>query len=343
VTSSRNLAEDADLSPYPSETRPASAPSPSQVVIAPTAPANDQGDPDAEAESPAGDAARPLDFEMVEPGNDNAPDPARLQLQKRLSDRVMLAKCLVYLMSRHGFRKDDAEDILQDALLRALCIKTIPADDGRPFYPWMRRFVNNQRFKFLQKYYRRRKRENPVEDMDTFEASAAVVSERAEALARFLEKLELRSESFAKTVAMFRAHESGMSYDEIGAAAGISAEAAKRRVNRLREYIRKNAAQLGAAAALAFAIVLVLLQLEPETGKVTAPDNGPPLNSPLPPLDPEVTAADLRARGFVFCEKGRYEVCVEFLDRAAALDPSQSKDPDVIKWRAEAERALHPK
>jgi hypothetical protein len=103
---------------------------------------------------------------------------------------------------------------------------------------------------------------------------------------------------------------------------------------------------------MGLALVLLYLQLRPPPeGKAgggnpnlnpdSNPLGAPPLNAPLTPLDRDVTAADMRARGVKLCEEGRYAVCRELLDRAVAKDPAEGKRPEVIKWRAAAEKALH--
>lgn len=329
--------------------RPESAPPPSQVIISPGDPANDDGDPDAEEESPAGDKAVPLDLEAFTPGNDNLDGPARQRHGERLADRKLLARCIVYLQARHGMKGHDAKDVVQDAFVRAYCIKRIPADDGRSLYPWMRRFVNNQRFKFFKKRGTQRRREEQVEDIDTIQATAVAIDQRAVVLADYLERLAKKSRGNALAVAMLRARDEGKTWEEIGKEFGVTPETARQRVHRVITFIRHSAPQLS-ALAMGLALVLLYLQLRPPPeGNVgggnlnpdTNPLNAPRLNAPLTPLDGAVTAADMRARGVSLCEEGRYEVCLELLDRAVAKDPAEAKRAEVVRWRGVAEKALH--
>jgi DNA-directed RNA polymerase specialized sigma24 family protein len=246
-------------------------------------------------------------------------------------------------MVRHGMPEHDAEDVLQDAFVRASGARKWPPENV-PLYPWMRRYANYQRLKHQAAGAKREAREQPDEHIDEHALERGPEDERAAGVARVAR--QLAADHHAQTLQMWEARAEGEPIVAIAADADVGEEAAKKRMQRFASAVRERWAEASAAAvAICAAILLYLHTLVP-------PPVPPPIGidsqpRPLPTLPAPLGPAAIRREAFRRCVAAKtgeqWNACLAWLDRARQVDPEGEADPDVKELRARADNALDGK
>jgi DNA-directed RNA polymerase specialized sigma24 family protein len=291
-----------------------------------------KGDPNDEAESEAGDHAMPLDLEEVSAANDTQnpapPDPARERFRLRLNDRTNLPRLVGYLRGRWDFQEADAKDVGQQALVAAFVCKTLP-DENRPIYPWLRRYANFRRLRFNTTEGKRNAREELVPDFETHAVEPEQGDAYAEAKARVAKEVAAESAQNAQAYGLMAAQaENDQTLQAAATQKGVNPATAQKQVERFRLDARRRWAQVSAAVVAVCALILLFIHFRKPDGTheiVTQPSSSP---------------TEIRKAALTECAEGRYEDCLEDLDRAKKGDPKGDSEPAIVEARAKAKAAL---
>jgi DNA-directed RNA polymerase specialized sigma24 family protein len=316
-----------------------SAPPESGVVPAP------KGDPDAEVESEAGDAALPHVDELPTPAVvDAALAQDRARLHVRLNDAKLRRRVFRYLVSRHQVPEDVADDITNDALLRACRARKWPAENV-PIYPWVRRYANYQRLKYAAASAVHEAREMADENIELHAHEPPPQDERAADISRIAIELGSENDNNALTLEMLRANADGVPIVALAVDAGMGEEAAKKRMQRFSAAVRQRWAELGSAVAVAFAVLLVIAHTRIPQPRPTPIGVQP--ERPLLPLPPPMQPQAMRNEAARLCNSGKtwqeFEACRAWLNRARDVDPEGETTPEVQALRAKIDDGLEGK
>ncbi len=303
------------------------APESAEILITGKDDAAYAGDPDDEADSEAGDHALPLDRDKVASASPTSLDPARRRHYARLSDRKHIDGLTKFLLSRKRVQRADAEEIVQDALTRALCAKKLPEPHWN-FYAWLRRYANYQFLKFASAQKKQRDREVLVDDMDAHAVEPDRVDDRRELAAQAANDVAAEKPAHQQISNVVKLQtQTDSTFQEAALQAGLDPTRARKQYERYKKDARVRYLQYAAAAAAVGAVVCALV-----SGFHHEDDRGPPVTHPAP------TPQELRAEGLELCAKQRYRACLERFDWAKQDDPNEP--PRVLEAREEAEAAL---
>jgi hypothetical protein len=137
----------------------------------------------------------------------------------------------------------------------------------------------------------------------------------------------------------------GEKFEHIARDANLPAPVVRKRVSRLRRFLRERwAAELllaGLLLALGTGVVFYLRQERARHDPAPTPDPADP--APERELSPAERAAPLRRTALEYCGAGDAARCIFELDRAKALDPAGDALPEVVEARRAAAAHLAPK
>jgi DNA-directed RNA polymerase specialized sigma24 family protein len=254
----------------------------------------------------------------------------------RLGDRKVIKELLTHLRHKYGLSRPDTEDVLQSTYARASAAGGWP-EAGVVLTPWLKSLSY---FAFLD-FLRQR-----VSSLGELTGDVDVVvepnaeAEHAKVVVDIARELAAASTEHAETLERLLARaEPECVAEVIQLVARISAEAERKRVYRYRKAILSNVA-IALAAAVAI-LLLVIHLLRPEPDRVAEGPYEHHANDPLEELPKPLTPRVLRDLAAAACRDEEYVQCLEYLDRARALDADgESKDVSAAKDRRTAEAAV---
>jgi RNA polymerase sigma factor (sigma-70 family) len=132
---------------------------------------------------------------------------------------------------------------------------------------------------------------------------------------------------------MVRTKMQGETFPEVSEDVGHSAEAIRKRVDRLISWLRENAGIVSLVLMVLFAAGVAIFRPKPTSGPDTA-DSTAPQN-----LTPKQTATLKRDAAFAACALEDWVKCATLLDDAKALDPAGENDARVRQARDAVARA----
>jgi RNA polymerase sigma factor (sigma-70 family) len=132
---------------------------------------------------------------------------------------------------------------------------------------------------------------------------------------------------------MVRTKMEGETFPEVSEDVGHSAEAIRKRVDRLIAWLREHAGIVSLVLMVFLAAAVAILRPKPTSGPDTA-DSTTPQN-----LTPKQTATLKRDEAFAACGIDDWVKCNTLLDEAKALDPAGENDVRVQRARADIARA----
>ena len=132
---------------------------------------------------------------------------------------------------------------------------------------------------------------------------------------------------------MVRTKMQGETFPEVSEDVGHSAEAIRKRVDRLISWLRENAGIVSLVLMVVLAAGVAIFRPRPTTGPSTA-DSAAPQN-----LTPKQTATLKRDAAFAACTLEEWSRCATLLDEAKALDPAGENDARVRDAREAIARA----
>lgn len=224
----------------------------------------------------------------------------------------------------------EADDVVQATITDALASATAPEDPGE-----LLRWVHGVARHKIADYYRRSRREEPVEPADVEATAAQPPAEEPHELLRWAENELPPGDDGKKTLQWMLREGDGEKLEAIAAEERVPAPRVRQRVSRLRRHFRSRwAAQLAAVAAVLAVIVLAVLWVR------RAP--APVAPRPEPSLSPERRGVELRRLALESCAAGDWTRCLEGLDAAKGLDPAGDQGESVTRARKAAQDALTP-
>jgi DNA-directed RNA polymerase specialized sigma24 family protein len=222
------------------------------------------------------------------------------------------------------------DDIVQSTLADALA-NACPPVEGASLDRWL---VGIARHKVADYYRSHRRYEWVDDDIDAHNAAADTHPESAKDLLRWAHG-ELPADAEApRTLEWMMREADGDRLESIAEENNISAPAVRQRVSRLRRYLRERWSLQLAAALTLIAVVIGTYAYKHREPSIE-PDSGTQTQS-------AVLAEKLRASALADCRNGRWQVCLEQLDRAKNLDAAGDSADTIVAARTEAERALRP-
>lgn len=269
---------------------------------------------------------RPLEHARMSPEstptNDLLADP---RLRRTVEDFV-----------RKRVPASEVDDVVQTVFCDALAAQRRP-EDASELTRWLIGIAKHK----VADLHRRAKREPMVEAP---EMAAGPDSLEARSLARWAEEQVGESREGDKTLHWMAREGEGETLEAIAAEEKMPAARVRQRVSRMRRWMKERwMAELAAAAALAaFALIAWwILRKPPEEAK----DNAPKEPSPIPSIAPEIEspldrARAMRAEALEKCERGEWQLCLDGLDAARALDPVGDQAKEIGAAREKAKRAL---
>jgi DNA-directed RNA polymerase specialized sigma24 family protein len=282
---------------------------------------------DQEAESEAGDKALPPESEQTdEPVASPVLDAERRRLHDRLDDPHLRERILRYLMGRHGLAKDVADDVTQEAFLRAYRAKEIPPE-SKPLFPWLRRFANYCRKDHQRKVAKDTAREQADERIEERVLERSPEDERAADVARIANDLAREDPRHIESLQMWKARADGVPIVAIAVEANLTEEAAKKRMQRFAQLVQQRWVE--ASAALVAAVAALLLYLHTRVPYPTPTPTGPDPVAMLAPLPPPLPPEVIRNEGLERCTEEKWEECLAILERAGRADPVGNHAPAV--------------
>jgi len=232
---------------------------------------------------------------------------------------------------------DEALDVVQATWLDVLHAAEVPGDEEQ-----FRRFVFGVARHKVHDHFRRRARELTDQDVESAAQAPDPLSERD--LLRWAEGELPDSEAQHTFDWMLRAGD-GEKLEHIARDANLPAPVVRKRVSRLRRFLRERwAAELLLAGLLLALGTGVVFYLREERAQHAPP---PTVPAPEPERQHESTpaerAAPLRQAALELCGAGETARCIFELDRAKALDPAGDERPEVVAARRAAAAQLAPK
>jgi len=232
---------------------------------------------------------------------------------------------------------DEALDVVQATWLDVLHAAEVPSDEEE-----FRRFVFGVARHKVHDHFRRRARELTDQDVDSAAQAPDPLSERD--LLRWAEGELPDSEAQHTFDWMLRAGD-GEKLEHIARDANLPAPVVRKRVSRLRRFLRERwAAELLLAGLLLAVGTGVVFYLREERAQHAPP---PPVPVPEPERQREPTPAEraepLRRAALELCGAGDAARCIVELDRAKVLDPAGDARPEVVEARRAAAAQLVPK
>lgn len=239
---------------------------------------------------------------------------------------------------RRRLRGEDADDVVQAALTDVLSAARVP-EDGEEFRKFVFAVARNK----VYDHFRRRARGAEVPEMGeeeglespTFEAPLS-----AQDLLRWAER-KLPDAEAEHTLEWMLREGDGEKLEHIARDVNLPAPRVRQRVSRLRRFLRERwAAELmlgllgvGLLAPLAAHYYRHWRAQQEEIVEMPRPE---------PPRSPEARGRELRRAALDHCQRHDDALCLEGLDRAAALDPSGDGATNVVEARRAAALRLAP-
>jgi RNA polymerase sigma factor (sigma-70 family) len=242
---------------------------------------------------------------------------------------------LVRDYARRRIDPQEVDDIVQSVFEAALASERLPEDDGE-LRRWL---VGVARFKIADAF-RRRGRERATDGLDEHESQGQSVEDLE--LMRWAERTALGSgPDAARTLQWIAREGDGEKLEHIAAEEQLPAPTVRKRVSRLRRFVRDRwALEIAAATAVIAAIVYLLTR---DTARPAPPEARPeqpaPTTTAPPDQPPPLRAAELRKRAEELRPTNPRRT-LELLDEARALDPVGDADRSVRQLREDATRAL---
>jgi DNA-directed RNA polymerase specialized sigma24 family protein len=247
-------------------------------------------------------------------------DPA---LRKQLEDFV-----------RRRVPVADVDDVVQTVLCDALAARERPEGVEE-----LRRWVLGiARHKVVDLH--RRAHKEPPSELDDLEASPPPIEERG--LVEWAERQAGSSREGQKTLGWMAREGEGEKLESIAAEEKVPAARVRKRVSRMRKWMKERwLAELAAVAAIAVLAFVVWRWLsQPEEVPEAKPEK--PVPSATPELEQIERGRALRAEAMKRCDEAAWQPCLDGLDAAKALDPAGDASPEVGSARDQAARGLTP-
>ncbi len=226
----------------------------------------------------------------------------------------------------------DVDDVVQTVLVDALAAEGRPRE-AEELRKWLLGIARHK----VADCHRRAHREPPAE-LPEVEATPAPIEARE--LVRWAEEQAGSTRDAKQTLDWMAREGEGEKLESIAASEQVPAARVRQRVSRMRRWMKERwLAELGAAAMLAtLALVAWWLLRKPEAPEAR-PDKPLP-SSTAPGPTPLEDARALRDKALDDCVHEAWQLCLDGLDKAKALDPDGDKDPAVGAARQKAEDAL---
>lgn len=252
---------------------------------------------------------------------------------RRLADPKLRREVLAVVKRR--VRGDDADDVVQAALADVLSAARVP-DDAEEFRRFVFAITRNKVFD----HFRRRMREMPEEAAHEPMASEEPLSARD--ILRWAEG-KLPDPEAEHTLQWMLREGDGEKLEQIARDANLPAPRVRKRVSRLRRFLRERWAaelMLGTLglALLAPLAVYYYRHWFPPAEIVEQPPQLRP--EPLP--SPEAQGRELRRAALERCPRLQANECLAGLDRARDLDPAGDSAAEVVNARRAAAARLAP-
>jgi RNA polymerase sigma factor (sigma-70 family) len=227
---------------------------------------------------------------------------------------------------RRRIRGDEADDVVQATWTDVLQAADVPSDPEE-----FRRFVFGVARHKVFDHYRRRAREVPTETLAELEQPPEPLSARD--ILRWAEG-ELPDSESKDTLEWMLREGDGEKLEHIARDANLPAPRVRKRVSRLRRFLRERwAAELLLGALLAAGAYFYVKREVPDERAM--PER-------IREKAPRELARDIRRRAVDECRAGDARLCLHELDRAKALDPAGDIEPDVTESRRVAADRLAP-
>lgn len=247
------------------------------------------------------------------------------ELNRRLADPKLFRDVQAAVRRRiHG---DEALDVVQATFAEVLGSRDVPAEPDE-----FRRFVFGVARHKVFDHFRRRAREVPSDDSDAGEQAPEPLSARD--LLRWAEGALPDSESQHTLEWMLREGD-GEKLEHIARDANVPAPRVRKRVSRLRSFLRQRWATELLLAGFVLSLGVYLYSRHRRDDERAGPDVVRE-NAPLE------LARKLRRTALERCRDAAFEDCIAGLDRARALDPAGDSALEVVEARRGANSRLSP-
>jgi DNA-directed RNA polymerase specialized sigma24 family protein len=259
-----------------------------------------------------------------------------------LGNAEMLKLIIIFLRVRYiTMTADRAQDVIQDACVRALITKNWPLDASR-MTPWLYTIARHAHVDDVRRRIRRDEHEVPRADWDGNEA-VTFPETTALALMQILAKLRASEPEIAKGLEIQLLVNAGATVEQAADEHGVSVSTAYELMKNARIYIKAHWRELVACTAIALGMFFVLLHpLESQSGGATGGRDAV-RDAALPAVPLDTDPSSLRQDGLRLCERKLYEECLLKLNEARGLDPAGDADPAVGAARKNAEAVIRDK
>jgi DNA-directed RNA polymerase specialized sigma24 family protein len=290
----------------------------------------------------AGKEPPTIDLEAKDANDVKAPPPDLATRRKRLSThrewRVVTVRWLLktFNKSKKRLTEQDAEDIFQTACVKALSTESWPAEESKTL-SWL--FTIALRTCYDHVNAEKRRAEVPIGEREfSVETHAAVHILDFE---QFHDRTLEEHPEIADGAAMWGEVVKGETVKDIAAKTGKTTGRVYEEIRGAKAVFASGWYQIPAAAAVGFAIVLILIMFpRDKPNRVGANHEHAEPNAPLIALPSHPDPAYLRGQALELHRKKDYEGCLRFLNHARRIDPAGEKDPAVAAARQDAEARL---
>ncbi|HET9933694.1 MAG TPA: RNA polymerase sigma factor [Polyangiaceae bacterium] len=241
------------------------------------------------------------------------------ELNRRLADPNLFRE--VQAAVRRRIQSDEALDVVQATFAEVLAARDVPADEEE-----FRRFVFGVARHKVFDHFRKRAREVPSDDANADEQAPEPLSARD--LLRWAER-ELPDSESQHTLEWMLREGDGEKLEHIARDADVPAPRVRKRVSRLRSFLR----QRWATELLLAGVVLSLGVYLYSRHRDEAEHANPEVAREDAPLE---LARKLRRAALERCRDGAVDECIAGLDRARSLDPAGDSAPEVAEARRRA-------
>jgi RNA polymerase sigma factor (sigma-70 family) len=227
----------------------------------------------------------------------------------------------------------DVEDLVQATLTDALASPRVPQDSDE-LRRWVFAIARNK----IVDHHRRSGRESPQE-LPEIEAAGAPHS--AHDLMRWAEGAIPEGEHAQETLDWMLREGQGEKLESIAEEASVPAPQVRKRVSRLRQHLRERwAIELSAALLLTAAALGAFSYWRERPMPLPIAQDEP--SSMVPQISRLDKARELREEAFLQCRQGRWQACLDGLEKAATLDRAGDDDAEVKRMRGLASDGLAP-
>jgi DNA-directed RNA polymerase specialized sigma24 family protein len=252
-----------------------------------------------------------------------------------LSDPTLRAR-IVCVVRKRVADDDAVEDIVQEALTDAYAYETrLPAEDSA---------AKKYLFGIVRNKIRMHIREWVAKTHDSFDEEVHGKVDPAPVEARELVQKIVAGvpPSRWETFTWFVRVTFGDSLAEIAREAGVEYDTAHKRIERMRDDLRRRANELTTMAAIVLLAFGILRTVRARPDPTATPDLRPQPSYVVhnEPTQKAQTAAELRRTALAACDAARWAECLERLDEARRLDAPGDATPDVQAARSAARKGL---